>query len=41
MPDLAHTTRGMSGTVRGLSLGVCSLHAEGALHGTEVGKDGA
>ena len=30
----------MSGTVRGLSLGVCSLHAEDVLHGTQVGKDG-
>lgn len=31
---------GISGTVRGLFLGVCSLHAEGVLHGTQVGKDG-
>ena len=35
-----HTTRGMSGTVRGLSSGVCSLHAEGVLHGTEAGRMG-
>ena len=30
----------MNGTVRGLSLGVYSLHSDGILHGTQVGEDG-